>query len=377
MHIQPFRASYPIFEQIPDPDAFCADAKNAFQHYLDKGSMTKTGRKALYVYQIDDGHRQHTGLVALNEVRDFFAGKVKKHEKTLSERERQHLEMMLNWGAVIKPVLLTFPPIAALTTWMQAFTRAQQPFLQAYFAADSQTHRLWLVAGADDIRFLQDLFVQHIPGVYIADGHHRTTTMAQVSPEIRQEYPRFDFDHLFCAFFPADQLDIHDYNRVVDGLGGLRPAALHDRLSSLFHIEPVEHPRKPRHKFELKMFLDGHWYRLQWKPEVLEQAARNEDLFGPVLLDVSLLNELVLRPILGIGDVRTDGRILYVEGSRGLNGIRKTAGKGADRVGFALHPVDFGDLMQMADAGESLPPKSTFFEPRMRSGLLVRMLADR
>lgn len=380
MHITPFLANYPELNRIPSPEIFCAEAKNAFLDYLQNGWMIKTGQKALYVYQIEDGHhRRHTGLVALNEVRDFFAGNVKKHEKTLSERENIHKDLFLRWGAMLKPVLLTYPPVPEIRDWLLAFAQNAAPFFEVYFANDGQTHRIWMATEAADIHYLQTLFARHVTSVYIADGHHRTTTLALLNRQFKQAHPKLDFDHLFCAFFSTDQLDIQDYNRVVEGLNGMTPTEFLAQLSEIADLEPVENPRKPRKKHELKVFLEEHWYRLHWKKETLSaaEAAPGGAAQSAVLLDVNLLNEYVLHRLLGIHDVRNDARIMYVEGSKGLKGIRKIARNSRDRVGFALHPVAFSDMMRMADAGESLPPKSTYFEPRLKSGIIVRMLADK
>lgn len=373
MHIKPFRATYPVFDRIPSPDDFCANAKHAFPDYQRDRLLTQIEQEAIFVYQIEDAHRRHTGLIAVNDVRDFFLGKVKKHEKTLSEREEKQKELLLRWGAVLKPVLLTFPPVAQLNAWMQQITEANSPLYETHFAADGQTHRTWMVASPDDIRFLQELFAEHITSVYIADGHHRTSTLALLHQTLKPEYPELDFDNLFCAYFATDQLDILDYNRVVEGLNKLSPEQFFGRLAQVCSIEYIEHPRKPRRKFEIKMCFRDHWYRLHWRSEVLNSFHPTPRTL-PVLLDVSLLNELVLHDILGIRDVRTDTRITYVEGNKGLQGIRKSLRNSPDRIGFALHPVSFGDMMRIADAGKILPPKSTYFEPRMKTGTLIKSL---
>lgn len=371
MHIKPFRATYPVFDRIPSPDAFCADAKHAFLDYQRNRLLTEADREAIFVYQIEDAHRRHTGLIAANDVRDFFLGKVKKHEKTLSEREQKQKDLLLRWGAVLKPVLLTFPPVTALNDWMQNYLAAHAPLFETHFQNEGQTHRTWMVDSPEDIRHLQDLFVQNVPNVYIADGHHRTSTLALLHDTLKHEHPNLDFDYLFCAYFATDQLDILDYNRVVEGLNGLAPEKFFERLSKVCSIEYIEHPRKPRRKYELKMLFRDNWYRLHWRPEVLN-AFHPSPRTLPVLLDVSLLNELVLHNILGIQDVRTDTRITYVEGSKGLKGIRKAAH--TDRLGFALYPVSFEDMMRIADAGKILPPKSTYFEPRMKTATLIKSL---
>jgi len=374
MHIKPFRASYPLFDRIPSPDAFCSEAKHAFLDYQRNKLLAKTEKAALYIYQIELHQRLHTGIVALNDVQDYFTGHVKKHEKTLRVREQQQMELILRWGAILKPVLLTFPPVPALNDWLAHFTQAHLPLFEINFRKEGQTQRLWEVPAKTDIAHVQGLFEREVHDVYIADGHHRTSTVALLHQEHKATYPALDFDHLFCAFFPTDQLDILDYNRVVEGLNGLSPEQFFNRLAKVATIEPVDYPRKPRRKFELKLYFREHWYRLHWKPEALA-AFHPGSRSLPVLLDVSLLNELVLQQILGIRDFQTSSRIAYVEGSKGLQGVRKAVQNASDRFGFVLHPVLFEDMMQIADAGKVLPPKSTYFEPRMKSALLIKMLA--
>jgi len=371
MKIKPFRATYPNFDFIASPDSFCDDAKNSFREFQANGFFEKAPKDALYIYQIETDLRKHTGLIALNEVEDFFAGKVKKHEKTLSEREQQQMQLFLKWNAILKPVLLTYPPVSDISRWLENFTLANKPLYTTRFAKDRQTHRVWTVTEADDIRRLQSLFIDHVGGTYIADGHHRTTTVALLHERLKDKNQEFDFDNLFCAFFAADQLDILDYNRVVEGLRDLSPTQFIVRMSKIFDLNVLAEPRKPLEKHEIIMYAQKEWYSLHWKKTVLESHALDR-----VVLDASLLNELVLDKILGITDVRTDTRIIYVEGARGLEGVRKTTHENDDHIGFVLYPVTFEDMMRMADAGESLPPKSTFFEPRLKSAMLVKMLKE-
>jgi uncharacterized protein (DUF1015 family) len=369
MKIKPFRATYPNFDFIASPDSFCDDAKHAFREFQANGFFEKSPLDAFYVYQIESDGRRHTGLIALNEVEDFFAGKVKKHEKTLSEREQKQMQLFLQWNAILKPVLLTYPPVPDINHWLEQFCQRYQPLFSTRFAKDRQTHRVWTIADTNDIATLQHLFGTHVHGTYIADGHHRTTTIALLHERLKGKGNGFDFSHLFCAFFSADQLDILDYNRVVDGLNEMSPTHFMVKMSKVFDLDVLEQPRKPRAKHEIVMYAQKQWYSLHWKESVLKKQDAER-----VILDANLLNELVLRDILGIQDIRTDARISYVEGARGIEGIRKAVGERPDRIGFMLFPVSFDDMIRIADAGETLPPKSTYFEPRMKSGMLVKML---
>jgi len=371
MKLKPFRALYPNFDFIASPDVFCIDAKNSFREFQESGFFEKMPQDALYIYQIETKTRKHTGLIGLNEVEDFFAGKVKKHEKTLSEREHQQMQLFLRWNAVLKPVLLTYPSVPDITRWLEQYSENNQPLFTTRFVRDQQTQRVWTVTDPADIRALQDLFTAHIHGVYIADGHHRTTTVAMLHERLKDKSPEYDFNHLFCAFFAVDQLDILDYNRVVSGFKHINPINAVIHLAQAFHLKRLENARKPAQKHEIIMLAHKEWYSLTLKAEFLTRYPE-----GRVVLDANLLNELVMHDLFGITDVRTDTRITYVEGSKGIEGIKKVVGTSQDRIGFMLYPVDIDDMMGLADLGESLPPKSTYFEPRMKTGILVKLLKE-
>jgi len=371
MKLKPFQALYPNFDFIASPDVFCNDAKESFRTFQDHGFFEKLKQDALYVYQIESKTRKHTGLIGLNEVEDFFDGKVKKHEKTLSEREHQQMQLFLRWNAILKPVLLTYPSIPVINQWLEMFTQTHTPLFSTRFVRDEETHRVWTVTDPEEIRMVQDLFSANIHGVYIADGHHRTSTVALLHERLKDKSPEYDFDHLFCAFFAVDQLDILDYNRVLSGLKTVSPVQFVVKLSKSFEITVLDGPRKPAYKHEMILLAQKEWYSLQLRQAVLDKYPA-----GTVVLDANILNELVLHDIFCIKDVRTDTRITYVEGSKGLDGMKKAVGSSMDRVGFMLYPVDIDDMMGLADLGESLPPKSTYFEPRMKSGILVKLLKE-
>jgi uncharacterized protein (DUF1015 family) len=370
MKILPFQATYPNFDFIASPDSFCEDAKDSFKEFQRNGFFEKAPQDALYIYQIETPQRKHIGLVCLNDVQDFFDGRVKKHEKTLSEKEQQQMQLFLRWNAILKPVLLTYQPVAEINAILSTHVAGREALYTTHFEKDGQVHRVWAVTDGEEIGQLQALFAQKINCTYIADGHHRTTTVALLHERLKTKNPEFDFDNLFCAFFGGDQLDILDYNRVVEGLKEVSITRFIVKMSKICDLDVLDEARKPAHKHEVLMYVHKEWYSLRWKESVLKQYAAEK-----VTLDATLLNELVLQNILDIRDVRTDTRITYVEGSKGIAGVRRITDENSlNRIGFALYPVDFDDMLRMADAGESLPPKSTYFEPRLRSGMLVKML---
>lgn len=369
MQIKPFAALYPNFDFIASPDSFCEDAKISFREFQDHGFYEKMSSEALFIYQIETNQRMHIGLIALNDIRDFFHGRVKKHEKTLSEREQHQMQLFFKWNAILKPVLLTYPQVPEISAFLKRFAEANSPMFSTRFAKEGETHHVWAVTNGEDIALLRQLFADQVKNTYIADGHHRTTTVALLHERLRDKNPEYDFNNLFCAYFDTDQLEIADYNRVVSGLKEVTITHFIVKLSQIFEIAVLEGPAKPRCKHELVMYLQKEWYSLHFKQSILDRYPKDM-----ILLDANLLNELILKGILGIEDVRTDTRISYVEGRKGTDGIRKSVNENDERIGFMLYPVAFDDMMRLADLGESLPPKSTFFEPRMKSGMLVKML---
>lgn len=366
MQIKPFKALLPQTHHIADPGEFCGEAKNAFKNYLENGWYDRVREDAFYIYQIENGLHKHIGLIGLNHVDDFLEGRIKKHENTLHEREEKQKELFLRWKAILKPVLVAHRPVPELQLWLEFFAQTHNPLNIVKFKKEHEVHRFWAVTAPEDIHYLQNLFATRIRETYIADGHHRSSTTAWLhqSPALHS----LDFSQLFTAWFAADQLDILDYNRVVEGVKKIGPARLMASLSQFFEIEILDQRRRPAHKHEIVMNLGKEWYALTWRHFILQQAPK-----GYNTLDAELLNEYVFNRIFDIKDARTDSRIIYVDGSRGLDGLQKLA-KQKDRAGFALFPVAFEDMARLADAGETLPPKSTYFEPRLKSGLLVRLL---
>lgn len=370
MQIKPFRALFAQASQIDSPSEFCDDAKNSFKKYLENGLYDRFPKDAFYVYQIEHGRRLHIGLVGLNHVNDFLQGHVKKHENTLSEKEQQQKELFLRWKAILKPVLVTHEPVAEIQIWLNSFTHSFKPMNIVRFKKDNAVHRYWAITNPEDIAHLRNLYATKVKDTYIADGHHRSSTTALLYENPDPRAQGLDFSHLFCAWFASDQLDILDYNRVVEGVKKIGAARFMALLSQIFDITVLDQVRPPAQKHEIVMCLGKDWYALNWKPAVIKDAPKGYDT-----LDADLLNDLVINKIFDIKDVRTDTRLSYVEGSKGLAGLEKsTHQKPNDRVGFALFPVIFEDMAKIADAGDVLPPKSTYFEPRLKSGLLVRLL---
>ena len=366
MHIKPFQAVLPKLEYISSADSFFDSIKEAYAEHRERGFFMKFPREALFIYRISGGACSYTGLIACCDIRDYLKGKIRKHESTLADKEQKQIQLFLRRRAEVKPVLLTYPEVPHISDWTKAFLENHEPFMKVFFEKDGQEHSLWELSERRYIREITDLFAGQVPVSYIADGHHRTTSTALLYEQTRAPLLKRRFRKLLCAFFPSTDLAIHDFNRVVEGMNHLSLSSFMDRLAGLFHIEMLDGPRRPFRKHELVMFVHGRWFLLQWKEAVLENYGKDG-----LILDSRLLNELVLEGILGIVDVRVDHRIEYIEGSQGLEGIWQRVSAKESRIGFCLYPVKLQELIMLADRGQLMPPKTTWFEPRMKNGLVV------
>lgn len=365
MHIKPFQASFPRLEYITSNDSFFNSVKEEYRDYYESGFFQQAEEQALYVYQIKSKEQTFTGLIACTEIRDYLEGHILKHEKTLAEKEQKQIQLILKRRAAVKPVMLTYPEVTEIENWLQSIVESQAPFLVFDFKYDQ--HILWKIKDISQTEQIVKLFEEQVSDVFIADGHHRTSSVAALYQRGIKHHPGEDYSMLLSAFFSNRQLQVQAFNRVIDGLHETTLTTFMARLSQLFDIAVLDKPNLPSRKQEIIMFVNREWFCLRWKIRVLEEQKGAENL-----IDTALLNELVLGPILNIGDVRTDLRIEYVEAPKGINGIQKRTLASDYHVGFILFPIDLEDLFTIVQTGHVLPPKSTYFEPRMKNGLIVK-----
>jgi uncharacterized protein (DUF1015 family) len=366
MHIKPFQSSYPHPERIALPDAFFGAIREDYNEYLHDSYYEQSQGEVVYVYQISGPGFCYTGLLACAEVPDYLAGHIRKHEHTLAAKEETQLALLSARRAAVKPVLLAYPVVTAIQQWMQAQIAGRVPSFSLDFQEEgTEHHSFWEVQDPARIQEIAQLFAAEVPNAYIADGHHRAAATARMYVQAGSEPGRYD--GLLSAFFPSTDIAIRDFNRVVHGFNGYTPDRLLAALSQFCAIAPLPEPAKPARKHELTMLLDGQWYRLAWKAEVLARYAAE-----PVVLDAMLLDDTVFSALLGIQDVRTARRVQYVAGSQGVEGICQLVDELGEAVAFCLYPVQLAEMMALADQGQVLPPKSTWFQPRMKNGLVLQ-----
>ena len=323
----------------------------------------------MYVYaQTMDGRTQY-GLVACCHIDDYFNNVIKKHELTRKEKEDDRMIHVNITGANVEPVFFSYPACGEVDKII-ADVAAQKPVYDFAGKEDGFGHKFWVIDDIAKINRLVEIFDEKIPSLYVADGHHRTAAAARVGQEKCAANPshtgKEEYNYFMAVIFPDNQLKIIDYNRVVKDLNGLDSAEFLTRLNENFDVREIgTEIYKPQRLHEFSMYIDGKWYALAAR----EGTYNDNDPIG--VLDVTILSNLVLDKILGIKDLRTDKRIDFVGGIRGLDELKKRVDSGEMKVAFALYPVSMKQLIDIADSGNIMPPKTTWFEPKLRSGLVV------
>lgn len=344
--------------------------RNNFEKLVKDGVFFHDKEQCLYIYELVMNGRSQNGIVACAAVDDYMNDRIKKHELTRPDKEtdrKNHVRVsMMN----AEPVFFAYPAVPALDEIVNAVKKGSPEY--DFTAEDGIIHRLWVVSNAEIIKNIVTEF-KKMPATYVADGHHRTAAAALVGNDLRKENPghtgREEYNYFLAVHFPDNQLEIMDYNRVVKDLNGHTPVSFVEALGKSFVVEKKGATAyKPTKRHELSMYLDGNWYALNAKPGTYN----DNDPIG--VLDVTILSEQVLKPLLNIHDLRTDKRIDFVGGMRGLKELERRVNSGEMKVAFALYPVSMKQLIDIADSGKIMPPKTTWFEPKLRSGLVVHSL---
>lgn len=352
-----------------DEHAAAVYAKGAenLRTFQERGWLKQDGAPRFYAYRQKMGSHVQTGLVALASVDEYDAGLIKKHELTRADKEddrTHHIEVL---GANDEPVFLTYRA-AYYVDELMAEVALSRPVYD-FQSDDGIQHTFWVVP--DELApKLEDAFRRDVAVLYIADGHHRSAAASRVRKLYQQRGKGSgSHDWFLAVIFPDDQMQILDYNRLVKDLNGLSEEQFLEKLGARFRVErtPAASPRKkPAAAHHFGMYLGKTWYQLVAKPDSFEETPTG-------VLDVTILQRNVLQSILGIGDPRTDPRMAFVGGSRGVGELEKRVDSGEFQVAFAMHPTTLAQLIAIADAGEIMPPKSTWFEPKLRSGLVVHL----
>ncbi|UBM61249.1 DUF1015 family protein [Candidatus Sulfidibacterium hydrothermale] len=346
-------------------------AKENFEKFKANGWLKPDDEEYLYIYaQTMNGKTQY-GIVGCASVDDYLNNVIKKHELTRKDKEEDRMKHVRVTNANMEPVFFTYPALPEVDQIVADFVKNHEPEYN-FTAEDGFGHHFWVIKDKDLINRIVELFAT-LPSTYVADGHHRTAAAALVGAEKRKANPNHtgkeEYNYFLAVHFPADQLTIIDYNRVIKDLNGMTKEELLEKLAHSFNIREVgEEAYRPQSLHNFSMYLDGKWYSLTAKNGTYD----DNDPIG--VLDVTILTNEVLEPLFGIKDLRTDKRIDFVGGIRGLGELKKRVDSGEMAVAFALYPVSMDQLIRIADSGKIMPPKTTWFEPKLRSGLIVHEL---
>jgi len=359
-------------EEIRDDDPRVFEkARENLRKFIREGVLVQDDRPCFYVYRQKDAAREQVGIVGCVSVAEYEAGRIKKHELTRVDKENERVSHIDTAGAQTGLVFLLYRARREIDRIVSQIV--QGPPEYDFTTPDAVSHTAWVVADDETIGALQSEFAK-VPCLYIADGHHRAASASTVARLRRERNPahtgREEYNFFVATLFPHQQLKILDYNRVVKDLRGLSAEQFMEKVREKFVLSPGFRERSPSAAHQFGMYLGGQWYRLEAKPELYEQA----DLIGK--LDVSILQDHLLGPILGIRDPRTDERIKFVGGIRGMDALERMVDERGYAVAFSMCPPGIAELIAIADAGMIMPPKSTWFEPKLRSGLFVHLIDE-
>ena len=343
-----------------------------FNAFKKNGWLVKEDTEKFYIYaQTMDGRTQY-GIVGCTHIDDYLNNNIKKHELTRKDKEEDRMIHVRITNANVEPVFFSYPANPKIDAIVSNIVKNEEPTYD-FTADDGFGHHFWVINNAETNKEIARIFAEEIPYLYVADGHHRTAAAALVGSEKRRNNPNHtgneEYNYFMAVIFPDNQLKIIDYNRVVKDLNGHTPEEFVKLLEKNFIVEKKSAAiYKPEKLHEFSMYFDGCWYKMTAK----QGTFNDSDPIG--VLDVTILSNLVLDELLGIKDLRTDKRIDFVGGIRGLGELQKRVDSGEMKVAFALYPVSMKQLINIADSGNIMPPKTTWFEPKLRSGLVIHEL---
>jgi uncharacterized protein (DUF1015 family) len=345
--------------------------RDKYNEFLMEGTLVADKKECLYIYQQVKLGKTYTGIIAASAVDDYLNGVIKIHEQTISNREEMFTNYLHCTGFNAEPVLLTYPKVTAINKIIESYL-IQRPEYE-FTSTNKVLHNLWLVQDEKNIQQLQTLF-EDVAHVYIADGHHRTASSALLCKSRRASTEALDsngaYNYFMSFLIDDEQLSIFDFNRLLTDLNGNSVAQYILGIRKSYKVTKLDNKRNPKHKDEICMYLDKSWYGLV----ALEGSFKASDTVE--CLDPDILSKNILHPLHGIKDIRNDKRIHFLDGQQGLEGLERAVDSGKFRVAFALKPITVAQLKSVADDNRIMPPKSTFIEPKLRSGLTIYKISD-
>ncbi|MGC9331507.1 MAG: DUF1015 domain-containing protein [Bacteroidales bacterium] len=371
LHITRAEIDCPEGTNIHSETVYEKAAEN-FKKFQEKGWLQQDDKPMFYIYAQTMDNRTQYGIVGGAACEDYKKGVIKKHELTRPEKEEDRMVLTRYTRANIGPVFFSYRAVPEIDAIVKRISEQEKPEYD-FVAEDGFGHKLWPVYSNEDNARLEKLFAEKVPNTYVADGHHRTAAAARIGDEFAAKNPNHtgneEYNFFMAVHFPDDQLHIIDYNRVVKDLNGMNEDEFIGKVKEKFEVEEIgEQIYKPAKLHEFSMYIGGKWYKMTARQGTYDE----NDPIG--VLDVSVLSNLVLDDLLDIKDLRTSNRIDFVGGIRGLGELKKRVDSGEMKAAFALYPVSMEQLINIADTGNIMPPKTTWFEPKLRSGLVIHKL---
>lgn len=342
-------------------------AKENLRAFIQRGVLFREDKPCYYIYQLVMDGRSQTGIVCASSIDDYENDIIKKHEFTRPEKEQDRINHIKTTGAQTGNVFLAYRNVREIDTLVENWKSTHSPVYD-FVAEDGISHTIWVISSENTINTLRQLFEEKVPLTYIADGHHRAASAAKVREALGRKKTE-DANYFLTTLFPANELKILDYNRVIKDLNGYSKEQLLESLEEQFIVSKSGSPVSPPSLHQFGMYLDGQWYKLDAK-----EGTYSNDPIG--VLDVTILSNNVLEKFMGIKDQRTDKRIDFVGGIRGVEELEKRVDSGEMAIAFSLHPVSIQQLFDIADSGNVMPPKSTWFEPKLRDGLITHLVSE-
>ena len=367
MRIKPFKAVFPDNDKIGDILNYTETVRDNFPEMNQKHFLKSGDTMQLILYSITSETINATGIICLTDIRDYKEGSILKHEKTLEEKEIQQANLISERNSMVKPVLLTYPVFDHFSEYLETLKVDHNLIQQFYFEDKKENHRFWAINGEKEIQYIINFFGHDLMKVYVADGHHRLATFARLSDQDSSG----KFDHILTVYFPFNSLRIHPFHRIISIDDNFQETEFLSAISEICFFEKIETFCEPRFKYNFILHTGVSIYSCVWKPSLIHKYR-----VEPLLLDSALLNAVLFREIFHVKDARTDERINYVEGHKGWEGFVKAFKKDKHKIGFFLYPVDFEDFQKVSDLHLTLPPKSTWFEPRIRNGLVIHEFSN-
>jgi len=371
LHITRAEIDLPPDTDIHSEEVYNKSVEN-FTAWQKRGWLVKDPKPCYYIYAQTMNGRTQYGIAGCASVDDYLNGIIKKHELTRPDKEQDRMIHIRVNNANLEPVFFTYPAVKELDKLVESEIKSKEPVYD-FVSDDGFGHHFWIIDDDQKIAAIEKLFLEKVPYTYIADGHHRTAAAALVGKEKRDKNPAHrgdeEYNYFLAVHFPDDQLRIIDYNRTVRDLNGMSVQELIEKLSKRFDVENKgSNIYKPARLHNFSMYLEGKWYSLTAHPDTYNDN-------NPIdSLDVTVLTNEVLCPLLDIQDQRRSKRIDFIGGIRGLEELKKRVDSGEMKMAFALYPVSMKQLLDIADSGNIMPPKSTWFEPKLRSGLVIHLL---